>query len=64
MGGLGLCNPSASSDFEFESSLQVTPAFVHEIVEQQTHFSLTVVSAQCQAKATVMFLRHRQLVSK
>jgi len=55
MGRLGLCNPSANVNFEFESSLQVTSALVQEITEQQqTHFSLTVVSAKYQAKATVM----------
>ena len=58
----GLCNPSAN--FEFDSSLQVTSTLVQEIIEQQTHFRVTVVSAQCQAKANVMSLRRQWLVSK
>ena len=63
MGGLGLCNPSGNTNFEFDSSLQVT-ALVQEITEQQTHFRVTVVCAQSQAKANVMSLRCQQLVSK
>ena len=64
MGGIGLCNPSANANFEFDSSIQVTSALVQEIIEQQTHFRVTVVSAQRQAKANVMSLRCQRLVSK
>ena len=61
---MGGRNPSANANFEFDSSIQVTSALVQEIIEQQTHFRVTVVSAQRQAKANVMSLRCQWLVSK
>ena len=64
MGGLGLCNPSANANFEFDSSIQVTSSLTKESIEQQTCFRMSVVSAQSQAKADVIALRHRQLVCK
>ena len=64
MGGLGLCNPSANANFEFNSSIQVTSSLTKEIIEQQTCFRMSVVSSQRQAKADIIALRHRQLVCK
>jgi len=59
MGGLVLCNLSASATFEFKSTGTLpfrTEVIVHEIIEQQTQ---TLFSAQRQAKITVMSLRHQ-----
>ena len=64
MGGLALCNPSGNANFEFDSSIQVASSLTKEIIEQQTCFRMSVVSAQRQAKADVIALRHRQLVCK
>ena len=64
MGGLGLRNPSANANFEYDSSLQVTLSLTKEIIEQQTCFRVSVVSAQRQAKANVVASRHLRLVSK
>jgi len=49
--------------FEFNSSILVTSPLIHEIIQQCTHFSATVLSDQHQAKADVVSSRHQQQAS-
>jgi len=64
--GLGLCDSSTTADFEFNSSVLVTSPLIHEIIQQCTHFSATVLSDQCQAKAdiNVVSSRHQKQASR
>ena len=63
-GGLGLCDPTTTADFEFNSSVLVASPLIHEIIQQCTHFSATVLSDQRQAKADVVSSRHQQQASR
>jgi len=64
MGGLGLCDPSAVAGFEFNSSLKVASSLIQEIIEQRTHFRVTVVDSQKHAKADIISSRLQRLASK
>jgi len=64
MGGLALCDPTTTADFEFNSSVLVTSPLIHEIIQQCTHFSAAVLSDQCQAKADAVSSRYQQQASR
>jgi len=64
IGRLGLCESTTTVDFELNSSVLVTSLLIHEIIQQCTHFSATVLSDQCQANADVVSSRHQQQGSR
>jgi len=61
---LGLCDPSTTAYFEFNSSVLVTSPLIHEIIQQRIYFSATVLSDQHQAKADFVSSRHQQQASR
>ena len=59
LGGLGIGNPKLLSDPQFDSSVNITSAFVALIVQQESHFSIDTLEAQRLAKSEVVPATHQ-----
>ena len=55
-------NPKLLSGSQFNSSVKITSALVALIVQQQSHFSINTLEAQCLAKSEVVHVTHQAQV--